>query len=244
MSEESLQNEQLEEDVVTEEAVETTESVEEITPEEVIEDKHQSRNQNAKQRLKRKLREEADKNTQLTSDLTALKEQVDGLINPPAQRPSRVEFETEEDYEDALYDYRKPAPVEQPVAQPQQHSQPQVDYEAEEKWEAQVDATEDKYDDFQEVINNPEVPITTPMADAIKSAESGDEVAYFLGKNPAEADKIARMSPVMQIRAIDKLSNEFKPKTTTAPDPINPIDSADSNNKPKKDPLIDGATFT
>ena len=234
MSEDTLQNEDLEEEVIeTEEAVaeEVAESSDEETSEQSSEETTQSRNQNAKQRLKRKLRESEAEKSQLAQKLTALEQKVESVINPPPQRPSRVEFETEEDYEDALFDWRanpqSHAPAQHNVP-PQPVSNQTVDYEIEDNWEAQIDKAEDKYNDFHEVVNNPNIPISGPMADAIKSADKGGEIAYFLGKNPAEADKIARMSPVMQIRAIDQLGNKFQSTTTTkAPDPIVPSKGGD-----------------
>lgn len=230
MSEETLQNEEIQEEVlITEEAVETTESE---TVEPVVEEHKQSRNQNAKQRLQRKLRESEQRESQLAENYADLSAKVDKLINPPAERPNRVEFESEEEYEDALFDWRTPAtaPVEQPIA-PQATQQPYVDEAVEENWETQQGNAEDKYSDFQEVLNNQNAHYSPIMADAIKGSSEGGEIAYYLGKNLNEINRINKLNPVDQIRAIDKLGNQFKSTTTNAPTPIAPVKNGDSPSK-------------
>ncbi len=86
-----------------------------------------------------------------------------------------------------------------------------------------------KYDDFEQVAYNPKLPITDVMAQSIQSADNGPDIAYHLGLNPKEADRISRLSPVLQAKEIGrieaKLANE-PPKakqTTRAPAPINPL---------------------
>ena len=52
-----------------------------------------------------------------------------------------------------------------------------------------------KYDDFEQVAYNPKLPITNVMAETIQSSDIGPELAYYLGSNPKEADRISRMTP-------------------------------------------------
>ena len=85
-----------------------------------------------------------------------------------------------------------------------------------------------KYDDFEQVAYNPKLPVTETMAQTIQSSEIGPDVIYWLGSNPKEADRIARLSPLLQAREIGKIearlaSNPPAKKTTTAPAPIAPV---------------------
>jgi len=85
-----------------------------------------------------------------------------------------------------------------------------------------------KYDDFEQVAYNPKLPVTETMAQTIQSSEIGPDVIYWLGSNPKEADRIARLSPLMQAREIGKIearlaSNPPAKKTSTAPAPIAPV---------------------
>jgi len=52
-----------------------------------------------------------------------------------------------------------------------------------------------KYDDFEQVAYNPNLRITEVMAETIRASDVGPDVAYYLGANPKEADRISRLSP-------------------------------------------------
>jgi len=86
----------------------------------------------------------------------------------------------------------------------------------------------DKYDDFDQVARNPNVPITEVMAEAIYASDVGPEVAYFLGSNIKEAARIAKLSPFMQAKEIGKIEAKLASdppvkKTSNAPAPISPV---------------------
>lgn len=89
-----------------------------------------------------------------------------------------------------------------------------------------------KYDDYQAVVYNDRLAISEAMAEAIRSADNGPDIAYHLGSNPKEAERIARLSPLLQAKEIGrieaKLSNEpaATKQTTKAPEPISPVGSA------------------
>ena len=85
-----------------------------------------------------------------------------------------------------------------------------------------------KYDDFEQVAYNPSLKITTVMAQTIQSSDIGPDVAYYLGANPKEADRISRLAPYVQAKEIGrieaKLSSEpMVKKTSSAPPPFTPV---------------------
>jgi hypothetical protein len=85
-----------------------------------------------------------------------------------------------------------------------------------------------KYDDFEQVAYNPKLPVTETMAQTIQATDNGPDVIYYLGSNPKEAERIARLSPLLQAREIGKIeanlgSNPPAKKTSTAPAPIAPV---------------------
>lgn len=91
----------------------------------------------------------------------------------------------------------------------------------------------DKYDDFDQVARNPNVPITEVMAEAIYASEVGPEVAYYLGSNVKEASRISRLSPFLQAKEIGKIEAKLAAdppvkKTSNAPAPITPVTARSS----------------
>jgi hypothetical protein len=107
--------------------------------------------------------------------------------------------------------------------------------EAEAEQAAMLEAYQDreeearnKYDDFEQVAYNPKLPVTETMAQTIQASDNGPDVIYYLGSNPKEAERIARLSPLLQAREIGKIEaklgdNPPAKKTSTAPAPIAPV---------------------
>lgn len=102
--------------------------------------------------------------------------------------------------------------------------------------EAYHDREEDaraKYEDFEQVAYNPNLRITAVMAETIQTSDVGPDVAYYLGSNPKEADRISRMPPILQAKEIGKIeaklaSNPPVKKTSNAPAPIAPVTARSS----------------
>ncbi len=77
-----------------------------------------------------------------------------------------------------------------------------------------------EHPDYYEVARAPHVPITQEMAEVILQADNPPAIAYYLGKNLAEAAEISRMSPLAQARAIGRIEMQLAaPKTPAAPPP-------------------------
>ncbi len=80
---------------------------------------------------------------------------------------------------------------------------------AQEAWAEATAEFRKKVPDFEAVAHNPDLAITPIMADAIRESSRAAEIAYYLGKNPAEAAKIASLSPVSQVMAIAHLEGRL-----------------------------------
>ena len=72
-------------------------------------------------------------------------------------------------------------------------------------FKAKVQEFKAKTPDFDSVVNNPSLQISKTMYEAMRESEVGEQIAYHLGKNPAEAARIAALSPIASIREIGKL---------------------------------------
>jgi len=131
------------------------------------------------------------------------------------------QFESTDAYVDALATQR----AEQLLAQREQQKQQSALLES---YHDREEKAREKYDDFEQVAYNPNLPITDVMAQSIQASDIGPEVAYHLGANPKEAERIARLSPILQAKEIGKLEAKLAAdppvkKTSNAPTPISPI---------------------
>ena len=154
------------------------------------------------------------------------------LRSMPAKAPSADNFTSPEEYAQALALQKAQELVAQRDAAKQQAEIMEAYADSEEK-------VRDKYDDYDQVARNPNVPITPVMAEAIYESDVGPEVAYYLGSNVKEAARISRLSPFMQAKEIGKIearlaSDPPVKKTSNAPAPISPV-TARSNGSPSHD---------
>ena len=102
------------------------------------------------------------------------------------------------------------------------------------------DTARDKYDDYDLVVQNPSLPITQVMANVMYASEIGPDIAYHLGSNPAEAARIAKLSPFLQAKEIGRIESKLLDspptrKTSNAPAPITPVRTAGGG----KPPVVD-----
>jgi hypothetical protein len=95
---------------------------------------------------------------------------------------------------------------------------------AQDVWAESTAEFREKIPDFDAVVHNPSLTVTPVMADAIRESSRGAEIAYYLGKNPAEAARIASLSPVSQATAIARLETRVggtaQSSVSRAPQPI------------------------
>ncbi len=139
----------------------------------------------------------------------------------PAVAPSLEQFESVDEYAEALA-ARK---AEELLAKREAERQKMDMLEA---YQDREEEARNKYEDFEQVAYNPKLPITTVMAETIQASDIGPDLAYYLGTNPKEADRISRLSPLLQAKEIGKIeakisSEPVLKKTTSAPPPIAPI---------------------
>lgn len=96
---------------------------------------------------------------------------------------------------------------------------------AREVYQARVEAVQAQYPDYEQVAHRGWEP-TPAMLEAILESDMGPQIAYHLGKNPAERARIANLSPVGQVRELGKLEGKISaPKTQpkTPPAPVKPV---------------------
>ena len=108
-------------------------------------------------------------------------------------------------------------------------------YELLSAYHEREEAAREKYEDFEQVAYNQSLPITTVMAQTIQASDVGPDVAYYLGSNPREAERISRLSPYLQAKEIGKIEaklvdNPPAKKATSAPPPIKPVTAKGTGN--------------
>ena len=94
---------------------------------------------------------------------------------------------------------------------------------------SEFDKASDKYDDFDDVVRGDDIPFTPHVRDALLLVENPAEVAYRLGKNKSELERISQLHPLDQAREVNKLSfslmggNNAKQNTASKASPLGNI---------------------
>ena len=91
---------------------------------------------------------------------------------------------------------------------------------------------------FDDVFNNG-VPVTPAMSEAMADSEHTAEIAYYLGENIEEAERIAKLPPYRAVMEIGKIEAKVTEKPETPPKkikrspsaPINPVGGSDTTQK-------------
>jgi hypothetical protein len=203
----------------TPEAIENAPEVAENQPEQVEEKKYSQAEIDAMigKRLAREQRKWEREQQQRQAEQQTLK---------AAPAASVDQFESPEAYAEALALQKAEELIAKREAAKQQSA-------VLESYQEREEAARDKYDDFEQVAYNPKLPITDVMAETIQSSDIGPELAYYLGSNPKDAERISRMSPLAQAKEIGKIEAKLASdppvkRTTSAPAPISPVTARSS----------------
>lgn len=155
----------------------------------------------------------------------------------PNAKPTPDQFKTTEEYVEAVADWKAEQKISEKLTawerQQIERQQQSARQRTVDEFRQREDAARDKYEDFDSVAYNPELPITQAMAETIQQSETGCDLAYYLGKNPQEAARIAQLSPFLQAKELGKLEAKIASipapkKPSGAPAPINPVKPAGS----------------
>lgn len=155
---------------------------------------------------------------------------------PEKKKPIITDFDSDEEYFEALADFKTDIKLAQFRAENEASRQIVEKQSFEQKMFA--DGIE-KFTDFQDVVQDPTLPITTTIIEALRVTEIPAEIVYYLGKNPAETARISRLNPLAVAREIGFIEAKLAAskeavvpgtpqpptvkKTSNAPPPINPI---------------------
>ncbi len=199
-------------------------------------------------RFQKKINNLTRKNYELERENADLKAKLEKPSSPSPEKtdkkkPVPDDFESYEAYQEALVDWKLEEKTARETRKQAEDKELNDQKETEKGFYDRLGKYGDEHEDFFDlVINNKDLKITPNIFQAVMDSEHAPEILHELGKNPAEAARIAKLSPVAVIREIGRIEANFlkegkapepKKKTTDAPEPITPIGG---NKKGEKKP--------
>lgn len=185
-------------------------------------------------KIAQKEREQGYRKAKRELEQQAQQQQIQDAANAPEPKPE--EYNSPVEYAEALADHKLAKKLAEQQAQQQQ-------VQVVNTYAQREEVARDKYPDFEAVAYNDNLPLTRAMSEVILASEVGPDLAYHLGKNPGEAERISRLTPLQQAVELGKIEVTLTPAASTptpakkvpsAPEPIAPVGSRTSN--PTYDP--------
>lgn len=164
----------------------------------------------------------------------------------PDGRPKLSDFETPEEWAEALTDWK----LEQRDAKVRQAAVEDETKERQQTYRERLEAAKSKHDDWEEVAdeikaNGMNIPLI--VQDAILESDVGPEITYYLAKNRDVTAKLMDMSPAAAAKEIGRIEARLSPETkdapkdrpkSNAPPPIKPLGGSTKHVASVDDPNI------
>lgn len=161
-----------------------------------------------------------------------LKKRLDGLeetvknITPKQARPQRDDYGADEDYEDALIDFRIQDKIPKPVSASPAPS-PKPEGEMRNRSTTYISEMEGTREGFAQVVANATFPLTEhAWGEIMDMGGDGADVFIALNANPSEATRISQLPVHEQTIQLEKLADSLD--KSSAPEPISPVTGNDA----------------
>lgn len=188
-----------------------------------------------------------------TPEQTEVTEQAAPAQEQPTERPQRHNFASDEEFVEAVADWKVDQKLQKIQQQNAEAAQRQAEQDAynqmRQTYEDRVDKARERYEDFDDIAYKPNVQVYGGVLDIIQQHENGPDLQYYLAKNPKVASDLAKMSPQMAMARAgaiaDQLGQEETPATEearpvskkSAPAPIRPVSGSSTKSSVPLDEL-------
>lgn len=94
------------------------------------------------------------------------------------------------------------------------------------RFEDSLDDASEKYADFDDVVRSSSVPFTQDMAEIMAISPNPGDFAYYLGSNPKEVQRLAKLPSLQMLKEMNKhmVSMANKNVMSKAPEPVKGVE--------------------
>lgn len=221
-------------DVVSETTEQQAEAVDETVEESVTseeteaEGEEKPRKQTARGRIDQLTREKYEEKIareQAEARLRAMEQEMaNSQTHPDIPMPRLADFDYDETrYGEAIREWhgkQLSAYQENLTKQQQQAMQQQAVLREQQELQAKIAEGSQKYHDFADKVNNPNLPplrnVNPAAYQAMMESDSTVDIAYYLSNNPAEVYQFASMTPVQAIKEVARIEAKLAKKPMQA----------------------------
>lgn len=158
-------------------------------------------------------------------------EPVEQKAEMPSDKPKSEDYENYDEFLEALTDWKVEQVAKKNEAKTKEDSYRRQMEALAESYKVKAEQLAKQIPDFEQVIEECDIPVTNVMQQALLESDMGPEVAYYLAKNPEQAEKASKMGLVELNKFIGRIeerlesqkSQKVVKKQTQAPAPISPL---------------------
>lgn len=161
----------------------------------------------------------------------------------PAGPPRQEQYETYEQYIDALTDHKLEQALAKRTAIERERRQQEAQQQRVSGWQQRVGqfkTTTADFDDAMDAVSH--IPIPPVLEHALMSSEDGPKLAYELARHPDMLETIVRLEPLAQLRALGKFEASLGTAPAQAAPPRRPVSQAPEPIRPVGQGAANGST--
>lgn len=179
---------------------------------------------------------------ELEDELKKAKSQI-----PAKDKPKLDDFESEAEFMEALADWKVDQRLREKNEQDEKATRETTEKQAIDREYEALDGIMEKgrtkYADFNTLVLDEALTISQPMVEVILFSDVAEDLYYYLGKNPDESARIAKLPPMKAAHEIGKIEAKLTApppppppkKLPQAPDPITPVKTTGAIEKDPND---------
>lgn len=167
---------------------------------------------------------------------------------PATDRPKKADFENEDDYLEALIDWKAEQKIKGAEEGKTKASVEEKEKTAVQEADAELDEVMEKgrgmFKDFNATVLDENLILSKDLIETVLSTDKPEELLYYLGKNPDEAENLSKQAPLAIMYELGKIKTGMsiaftgdekkekeekassQKKITKAPAPIIPVKSS------------------
>lgn len=136
--------------------------------------------------------------------------------DPP--KPNPVQYGSQEEYLDALTDWKLDQRERQRTTQETQQREATARETAQQQWAQREAEGRDTYDDYDEVVSRLSLASTVApiVADTFRESDVGHALLYYLGQHPKEVQHLNSLAPLAAARWLGQLETRVAPPSAAS----------------------------
>lgn len=133
----------------------------------------------------------------------------------PSQKPTSDQFQTAEEYIEALADWKVEQKLNQRDTQKQQQDTATAKVTS---WQGKLESARTEIPDFDAVVNAADMPVAPHVAELLFEHDAGAKLMHHFAQNPSALEKLNGLNPTKAAFELASIATKFEASPVAKPD--------------------------